>query len=293
MEAVIIFDADNTLWDTDSVFRAAQLALLQRMVNAGLIRHAESELQTLRRVDAEIGETLGRAEYDFKILIATLAKLYSQRLSSKQDSNRIDSYSQSVEDSELSQIIEEAYEAFQDKMRSIPPLYPDTVSVLSSIRASSSPENPIVTIVLSEGNVDRLERILEAHNIWSSRYFDEIIITPKNKEAFERAKQLGLELVPSRGMDPNTLTVMVGDSMKRDIKFANQAGFITIYKPALFKGHEEPQEQDEHPVYTIHALEELLPILSDLGLPVETTNRNPTDDGAAASDPQLFSSEEM
>src|SRR5207253_5507680 len=119
MEAVVVFDADNTLWDTDSVFRSAQLALLQRFADAGLIHDVETELQTLRRLDAELGEQYGRAEYDFRVLIAALAKLYSRELSSERDARRIPPAPQSSGDPELTRIADEAFKAFQDGLRAV------------------------------------------------------------------------------------------------------------------------------------------------------------------------------
>ena len=38
MGTIITFDVDNTIWDTDSVFRNAQLAMLNVLVDLGLIK---------------------------------------------------------------------------------------------------------------------------------------------------------------------------------------------------------------------------------------------------------------
>jgi FMN phosphatase YigB (HAD superfamily) len=72
MKAVLIFDADNTLWDTDSVFRSAQLSLLRTLQKFHLLSDPEEHLSTLRTIDRELFEQMGRFEYDFKVLSIAL-----------------------------------------------------------------------------------------------------------------------------------------------------------------------------------------------------------------------------
>jgi ribonucleotide monophosphatase NagD (HAD superfamily) len=100
-------------------------------------------------------------------------------------------------------------------------------------------------------------------------------MAPKSKETFEQAKEIGLQLLSQTTGVKETAFVLIGDSLHRDIKFGNQAGFITVYKPSAFEGFETPNTSDEQPCYTIKSLEELPSILrEDLGLMIQTLVKN-------------------
>lgn len=268
MNAVLVFDADNTLWDTNAVFHRAQLDLLRVFIKAGYISDEESQFEILKTVDRELSRQLGCFEYDFGLLSAAMAHHCSGASTIEEAVSRaLDRGSENL-DSGLIALIEEGYHTFQMGLRRIPALYPDTASVLSSIRASHSPDVHLVTLLFSEGNPARLEHILQAHEVRERSLFDEIIIGTKSVEAFKATKLAGLKYLPERHDHAETLFVMIGDSLLRDIKYGNQAGFVTIYKPANFLGQETPREKEEQPDIVIRSLSELPPILKDMGIPV-------------------------
>ncbi len=268
MNAVLVFDADNTLWDTNAVFRRAQLDLVRVFVKAGYISDEESQLEILRALDRELSSQLGRFEYDFGLLSAAMAHHCFGASTIEEAVGRALQRRGENLDSDLSALIEEGYHTFEEGLRRIPPLYPDTASVLSSIRASHSTDIHIAILLFSEGNAARLERILQAHEIRDRSVFDEIIISDKSEESFQAAKLIGLQQLPERPSDTEKHFVMIGDSLQRDIKFGNQAGFVTVYKPTIFLGEETPREQDEQPDFVIRSLSELHSILRDIGIPV-------------------------
>lgn len=271
IEAVLIFDADNTLWDTDSVFRSAQLALLEILAKYGLLTDPESQLETLRMLDRELFSKMGRFEYDFKVLSAALAYYYYKQLPLKDAVHKAISDSKEGYCYQLAVVIDDACHAFKQGLSGIPNLYSDTEAMLSSICALRASKNPVATVLLSEGEPGRLKLILEAHKIVRRGFFDDIIIErTKSKEIFERAKQSGLKHLHKRGDSAQTLFFLIGDSLKRDIKFGNQLGFVTVYKPSPFMGREEPRELDERPCYTIQKLAELPSLLNSLGFPAGT-----------------------
>jgi putative hydrolase of the HAD superfamily len=268
LDAVLVFDADNTLWDTNAVFRRAQLDLLRVFVKAGYISDEASQFEILRTVDRKLSSQLGCFEYDFGLLSAALAHHCSGASTIEEAVSRaIDRRSENL-DSGLIALVDEGYRTFQVGLRRVPTLYPDAASVLSSIRAARSPDIHIVTILFSEGNPARLEHILQAHEIRERSLFDEIILGTKSVEAFEAAKLAGLKHLPEGRDHAEPLFVMTGDSLLRDIKYGNQAGFVTIYKPASFLGRETPREKDERPDIVIRSLSELPSILKDMGVPV-------------------------
>lgn len=261
---VVVFDADNTLWDTDSVFRCAQLALVRELERHGLVEKPESQLEVVRALDEELMARSGHSEYDFRLLAVAATHLYSQRSTLQEAVRAAMSHSPRRDTSRLA-VVQAAYEAFTERLQRIPPLYADTESVLQFIDSRRRCGHPVATILLSEGDRERLERILQAHQIKERRFFDEIMVDKKSKGAFTRAKRAGLQHLNDEEQSDSILYIAIGDSLKRDIRFANQAGFVTVYRPSTFKGEEQACEQDERPDYAIRELGELLIVLGDLG----------------------------
>ena len=264
MKAVLVFDADNTLWDTNAVFRDAQLALLDELAKAELIPASDSQLDTLRVIDQELVSKLGYAEYDFKLLAVALVLFYSRKTTIEGAVQNALAHSSQAISPNLVEIINKAFQSFEERMKRVPDLYPDTLPVLSAIRPSTVEENSLAMIMFTEGNNLRLEQILKVHDIRGQRLFDEIVIAPKSKESFEKVKLVGLHLLYTSEKTEEATFVLVGDSLHHDIKLGNQTGFITIYKPSAFKGVELPNALDEQPHYIIKSLKELFPILKEI-----------------------------
>src|SRR5690348_14625685 len=102
MNGLLFFDADNTLWDTDSVFRNAQVAMLRVFQDAGLLTDPEKAISTLRLADRELMCQQGVAEYDFRLLTEVLALHFAS-------------------DSTIAQAVDTALEAKFDLPTSVPP----------------------------------------------------------------------------------------------------------------------------------------------------------------------------
>jgi len=147
LRAVLIFDADNTLWDTDGVFRSAQLKLLQVLSEAGFLSDPEAQIEMLRAIDRELIDRLGHAEYDFALLALAMMHFYSQELTVQEAVHEALTCAEYTE-TYLAAVAKEAHLAFEEGLKECPRLYPDADAVLSLIRASRS----FVTILFSEGN---------------------------------------------------------------------------------------------------------------------------------------------
>ena len=268
VDAVLIFDADNTLWHTNAIFRAAQLAALRVLAEASLIVDPEAQLETLRTLDRELVRRMGRFEYDFRVLLAAVS-YHTQGLPAEEAITRAITRSEEGVGLEHSAAVERAHAAFRRGLDEVPPLYPDAEAILTAIRSSQSDQH-IITVLFSEGDPERVERTLRANGVREREFFDEIIVAHKSREAFEAANELGLQHLPQRKDGGEILTVSIGDALRRDIKFCNQAGFITVYIPSDFHGREEPQEPDEEPCFTIESLRELPAVLRGLGVPLHS-----------------------
>jgi putative hydrolase of the HAD superfamily len=267
LRSVIIFDADNTLWDTDSIFRSAQKVVLSNLRNAGLILDPETQFELLRSLDRELIGRLGRAEYDFNLLCVALVNYYSHSLSISEAALSATSDCPEIRNPNMKALVKELHVAFEDALQAIPPLYPDTMGVLASIERLKTVGYPMATVLCSEGDTNRLERILAAYDIRRRRFFDEIIIAQKSLETWIRAKDAGTRHLPLAGEFASPLVFVVGDSLQRDIKPANQLGFISVYKPSKYLGQEKPQQPDEQPRHTIDFLSTFLLVLREHGIP--------------------------
>ena len=271
MKTTLVFDADNTLWDTDAVFRNAQRTLLRKLADAQLLENPDTEIPTLRSVDRKLFARMERFEYNFKTLAIAMTVLYKQNLSTDEAIEAAIFYSQTDSlPGTLQYLADKAFDAFQKRLTDIPRLYTDAARLLEVLRRIKSTGNPLVTILLSEGKVERIDGILSnsfVGKIPLKSFFDDVIIRPaKSRAIFAEAKRRGLQHLSPVIPASNDRFIAIGDSLKRDIKFANQAGFLTIYKPANFMGIEEPSEPDEEPFFKIQSFDELPPLLETMGI---------------------------
>src|SRR5438552_6674031 len=122
MRTVVVFDADNTLWDTNAVFRQAQLCLLGEMSKAGLLTDSEAELDTLRTLDRELVSQLGRFEYDFRLLSAAAAHYYSERVTIRNAVRSAMETAKGSNCSNASTVIDSAFSAYEYALKGLPPL---------------------------------------------------------------------------------------------------------------------------------------------------------------------------
>lgn len=261
---VVVFDADNTLWDTDAVFRKAQLEMLRVLAHAGLIKEPESELATLRLLDNALATRFEKFEYDFIALSAALGHYYSRRVSIEEAA---EGAFQGSAESIGKELTSRSAEAFTRTLEEIPPMFKDAEEVLDVLHDSQLRGSPMALLMFSDGKPDRLERILEAHDLRKKRIFDDVVIGTKSVESFSNLRKLALTHLPNASDSQSTLLMMIGDSLRRDIVPANRAGFVTVYKPASFLGDETVASTDEEPTFRVDSLLEVPSLLNSLGVP--------------------------
>lgn len=252
----LVFDADNTLWDTNQVFQTAQEAILETLQKNCLLisNDIEKEIHNLRICDQLLVNQTNKYEYDFKLLIAALIWHYGHGMELTKAINHVIINNGNVPGNQKS-IVFEAHYRFTHLLNNIPPLFENTSTTLKLIRHQI--HNSIM-ILFSEGDPSRLYKIMNAYDKEMKNIFDTIILQAKNKRSFNGVKQLGAAHFSRRD---SVVFAHIGDSLHRDIKFANQAGFITFYKPSAYKGNELPKTKDEQPTHIIKDLNELLAIV--------------------------------
>lgn len=259
MSYVLAFDADNTLWDTNAVFRDAQVEMLSTLAAEGLLSSPENCVDELRRLDRKLMSEMGENEYDFRALAEALILYYKD---SKSPNRAVESIlSRRAEGKSYSELAGKAYERFAETLEKVPSLLPGVEETLSEIDQYRK-TGKVITVLFSEGDPDRLSRIMESHDDISEDYFDCVIITSKkNLSSFQDMKK---EVRSRTGSLRNPAFIMVGDSISSDVRPANKSGFISIYKPGDFKGIEDPENQEDRPDYTIDSLREVSGVLEQI-----------------------------
>jgi len=110
--------------------------------------------------------------------------------------------------------------------------------------------------LFTEGERSRVERVLSAHEDVLADVFDDISFAPKDAQAFTDVRQRLAARLPT-AMRAGSRAIMVGDALTRDIGPANEAGYTTVYRPAAFRGNEQPRTEAERPTYVIGEFAEL------------------------------------
>ena len=247
----IFMDADNTLWDTDSVFAHAQLALLAAVESAvGIAVSDVDRLSFLRKIDQAIA---ARHHAGLRYPPQLLVRATELALSGMK----------------ADEAARAAWRGGRDYLLSDG----DVVSIerhfLSDLAATPQPRlgteeglNKLeqlgcLLLIVTEGSKAKVERI--ADRLELARFFDRMIEGRKTPELYQRMLSLTHALAPA---------FMIGDQLDRDIKPAKDAGLSTIYFPGGFRPRWAPDEAAIRPDYMISSLAEVPAII--LGLAAGT-----------------------
>lgn len=215
---VVLCDADNTLWDTDAVFAAAQERVLDWVeLRIGKRCESEDRLGFVRRYDQAIATRHHlHLRYPPILLVRSLAEglhgcapesAAALVISGLHPSNSI-----VVSDAET--IVTD----YLDLLTAVPRLLPRVKEGLSLAR-----ESHLALFVLTEGRVEKQQRIIKTHHL--SSYFEAVFEIPKNVASFERFRERFAA----------TRVTIIGDQPDRDIEPARQAGLRAVLVPSRFR----------------------------------------------------------
>jgi len=242
--ATIFIDADNTLWDTDSVFAQAQLALLAA-VEGRLARRTlgEDRLAFIRAIDQALAQRHHAGlRYPPRLLVrgAELALCGASAEDAARGAWRGNHSYQIAEDA-AGEIETEFFAA----LGSAPALRPGVAEGLQALEAAG-----YLLLVVTEGAKPKVER--NAERLGLRGHFDRIVEGPKAPALYRRV--LTLTGAPSRAF-------MVGDQLDRDIVPARTAGLQTIYFPGGFTPVWAPSAETVLPDYIIESFAEVPAII--------------------------------
>jgi putative hydrolase of the HAD superfamily len=214
MDTCIYTDADNTLWDTDAVFREAQLGLLGEVeTQCERTTRRSDRLEFVREYDQAIAARHhARLRYPPALLMRALRAGIS-------GTSPDDAAVRVVAEGSVSTPAEQAaLESYAKTLRSLPPILPTVREGLQRAQAADVP-----VYVVTEGPLDLARQRL------ASLQLDALtagtLSAAKSRELYARLIQRSY---PRRA-------TMVGDQFDRDIQMARAAGMQTVLVQSRFR----------------------------------------------------------
>jgi putative hydrolase of the HAD superfamily len=231
---LVLVDADNTLWDTDAVYAAAQERLLERVGELMRIALPKRErLALVRDVDQEIAAIHhARLRYPGSLLARGLS-LRFQGVGSAEVARIV---CRSRDKSEIAENdAEELGSEFHADLQKRATLRTGVLEGMTEIGALG-----LRPMVVTEGHKKRCEELLRFYQL--EKFFQSLLEAPKQIALYARLFKL------HGGYDRR---FMIGDQLDRDISPAKQAGYVTIYFPSGFVPKWSPDKEAMQPDYEI------------------------------------------
>ena len=238
--AVVITDADNTLWDTDAVFAEAQLGLLRSIEQVlGRSTDTADRLAFVRSVDQALAESHhAKLRYPPRLLAQGIAFAFAGLPA---DAAARQAWTEGAASGLDQGAVEKAEQEFLQASHRIPALRPGVSSGMVRLR-----ELGCLNLVLTEGNREKVMRIAQVHGLLP--LIDRVFEARKTQKMYQRL--LRLTRFP-------TIAVMVGDQLESDVRPAKEAGLLTIYFPGGFKPRWELSARDVEPDWQILNFEQV------------------------------------
>lgn len=232
--AILITDADNTLWDTNKVFADAQLNLLAGIEEAFFPQKPSTikgdRLAYIRSIDQALARSDHRGlKYPPLFLVREIVKSLGGTWNEAAEA--------------VGAALVEGY--FGD-LKKIPALRPGVSDTVADLKARG-----VQVWVVSEGRREIIEQALVDHGLQSVP--DKLIVAAKSPELFERLRKM----IPA-----DAFCICAGDQLDRDIVPAKQAGFQTAYFPGGFQPTWTDKDLTRHADVVIEDFRELLPLFS-------------------------------
>ena len=215
MKAHLFTDADNTLWDTDTVFAAAQLDLLrqiEQLIGRDAPHNEDQGLTFLRDVDQKIATAHpDHLRYPPALLAQGLAMVLEGRDIEEAVTQVTGPRAGS------SHVFEAAQTRFLEAIKKLPPL---RKGVREGLVAAHEGEMPVT--IVTEESAERCRKFVVGH-----RLEDLIAGVVSARKTAAVYRDLKRNVGAAR-------CFMVGDQIDRDIVAAAAAGFSTFYFPGGF-----------------------------------------------------------
>lgn len=243
---LLVTDADNTLWDTNSVYAEAQIMLLEQIEKVlNKVTDSPDRLGFVRAIDQQLAILHGHTlEYPPDLLAIGIAEALNEitpedaaRRAVAGIDRRTDIPTKRLAQSFLNHI-----------RRRIPNLRTGVFDALPRIYNMGA-----IIVIATEGKVQRCRNLLAHHEL--APYIARVVEGKKSPDMF--AKIASIYEYP-------TIKFVVGDQLDRDIVPGKSAGYYTIYFSGGFKPSWERYAYIK-PDYTISSFSEVCTIITRLG----------------------------
>ena len=212
MLSTIYTDADNTLWDTDAVFQAAQLALLEGVEQiVGTPAPGNDRLAFVRDFDQAIAsQHHDRLRYPPGLLAHALALGLQGASSGKAARTVIRQGSLAATD--------DAVDRFAAMLEAPPQLLPGVrEGMLLAAR------DGFELYVVTEGSQQKAASTLRQHGLLEQT--GQVLSATKSVELYRRLKTRA----------ESDFVGMIGDQLDRDVLLAREAGLLAVWVPSAFR----------------------------------------------------------
>lgn len=212
MVSTIYTDADNTLWDTDAVFRAAQIALLDHVETIAAAKTSASDrLAFVREYDQAIAsQHHERLRYP-PALLAHALMLALRGTSPTEAAKRV------IRDGGLP-VTDDAVGRFAGMLKTLPPLLPGVREGIDLAERGG-----FKIYVVTEGTQERTARNLRDHGLLE--HTTQVLSATKSVTLYTRLKILA----------GSSSVAMIGDQLDRDVLYAREAGLFAVWVPGAFR----------------------------------------------------------
>lgn len=227
-KSAVVFDLDNTLIDTYSVYWNAKHELAKEIRKlGGRMADERKFVDEMFKIDRELCKRFHTRNYDQRELI--------KEACIRADCKGYD--------------LEELTRGYNENLKEKPRAFDRAKETLTALKNKGS-----YLVLLSEGIKEKGERTLEIHGF--RKLFDDIqFVTRKEKERFD----LIVKSLRDKGY---TRIYCAGDSIASDITYGNSAGAETIWIPSEWEV-KRPEKTEEWPKYRIERIEDILKIVDD------------------------------
>jgi len=244
---VCVWDLDNTIVDTNSVWANAQTKLLSSLFSyIGLETSGvkiDEELLQLRRIDYKLCQEFGTPHYDFKYLLIALFYFYRDGIKG----DELIEVTRKADQDSIPEFTKILLKDFYKNLDKIPPLFDGILDVLKFCNKRS------YQLLISEGSKEVKEKIIKKYEL--PKYFNEIRVIPKGGKENEFK---GL-----RKRYPN-LDIIVFDDLSKNIDFGNQIHAKTVWVRFCYtiNGYDIFGEKPKtRPDYTVFSVKELMRVV--------------------------------
>jgi putative hydrolase of the HAD superfamily len=215
MTILWVTDADNTLWDADSVYGAAQIRLLSDVEAAtGIQADRDDCLVYMREVDQALALVDHRGlKYPPSMLVVALS-LRLSGVALEVATQRALHGASCACDSRKSEFVGR----YSLSLESVPPLRAGVTEGLRLLRQIGAS-----IVMATEGKKERVDKTVVVTGLQS--FVDSIVAAEKTEALFSRIAKIR----------PGSSSWVIGDQMDRDILPALAADFRAVYFPGAFR----------------------------------------------------------